>query len=84
MKNGLDRRNFLKVTTHGTAIAGIIGVAGKLQIPAVLAAQAAKIDNPSPLEDCGTERAVDICRYQMLWRNRRRSPFWLRLRPRGK
>jgi len=47
MKNGLDRRDFLKVTTHGTAIAGIIGVVGKLQIPAVLAAQAAKIDNPS-------------------------------------
>jgi epoxyqueuosine reductase len=47
VKNGLDRRGFLKVATQGAAVAGMAGLAGRAQIPGALAAEAANIDNPS-------------------------------------
>jgi epoxyqueuosine reductase len=47
VKNGLDRRGFLKVTTRGAAIAGMAGIAGNIHIPGALAAEAANIDRSS-------------------------------------
>lgn len=47
MTSELDRRGFLKVTTQGVAIAGMMGAAARMPIPSALAEESAKIDNPS-------------------------------------
>jgi epoxyqueuosine reductase len=47
MTNGIDRRSFLKVSAQQAAIAGIAGVAGKMQLPAIFAAETSRIENPS-------------------------------------
>ena len=47
MTNEIDRRRFLKVSAHQAAIAGIVGIAGNIHLPGILAAEASTIDNPS-------------------------------------
>ena len=48
MNNRIDRRRFLKVSAQRAALAGIAaGVAGKMQLPAIFAAEAPTIANPS-------------------------------------
>jgi len=47
MISKLNRRNFLRVSAQSAAIASIAGVAGKIPIPSILAAEASIIGTPS-------------------------------------